>query len=311
MSTARVVEMASVVTTERLETLSACNVCRSVAIEPIDPECNLCRCSECGHVFDNPRPNQQEIAAFYSQHGKYDFWLRNTAARDALWKRRLKMILRHCAHGNLLDVGTGIGQFLHYAQPHFTRVAGTEISQSAIRIARERYGLEIQQGRIEDLPLADSSFDNVTLFHVLEHVPDPAKLMRRCHQVLKRDGIVVVAVPNDVLAWGSRLKKLGKRIGFRAFRKFSRVTGIPRAGTSREIHLSHFTPAVLRRLLSNAGFEIVEEGLDPYYAASGLWKLAHWFYYTLHQLIFKVFGVNRYETIWMIARKKANLAQHS
>jgi hypothetical protein len=68
---------------------------------------------------------------------------------------------------------------------------------------------------------------------------------------------------------------------------------------------------VLRRLLSNAGFEIVEEGLDPYYAASGLWKLAHWFYYTLHQLIFKVFGVNRYETIWMIARKKANLAQHS
>lgn len=310
MSTARA-EIGSVSTTRALETLSACNVCGSSAIQQIDPECNLCRCGHCGYIFHNPRPTQEKIAAFYSQQGKYDSWLRNTAARDALWKRRLKMMLRHQSAGNLLDVGTGIGQFLHHAQPHFTEVAGTEISASAARIAHERYGLEIEQGQIEELTLPDSSFDNLTLFHVLEHVHDPVMLMRRCHQLLRPGGIAVIAVPNDVLAWGSGLKKLGKRMGLGPFQKFSRIAGIPKAGSSREIHLSHFTPVVLRRLLIKAGFEIVQEGLDPYYAASGVWKVAHGLYYTLHQAMFKVFGVNRYETIWMIARKKADTTQHS
>lgn len=298
------VEMPSLVRPDGLESLSACTMCGSDAIAQLDPECNLCHCSECGFVFDSPRPNQQMITAFYSQQGKYDSWLSAVAARDALWKRRLKMVLRHCAPGNLLDVGTGIGQFLHHAQPYFTAVAGTEISESAVRIARDRYGLEIQQGQIEELRLPpDASFDNVTLFHVLEHVADPAKLVRRCHQLLRPNGILVVAVPNDVLAWGSQLKKLGKRMGLRPFQKFSRVTGISRAGTSSEIHLSHFTPAVLRRLLSDAGFEIVEEGLDPYYAASGLAGLAHWLYYTAHRVLFAAFGINHYETIFLVARK--------
>ena len=310
MSTARA-EMPSVVTADKLETVPACNVCHSDAIQQIDTECNLCRCKACEYVFDNPRPNQQEIRAFYSQQGKYDSWLSDAAARDALWQRRLKMMLRHHAAGNLLDVGTGIGQFLHQAKPYFSEVAGTEVSDSAIRIARERYGLSIEPGSIEELTLPNSSFDNVTLFHVLEHVPDPVRLMRRCHQLLRPKGIVVIAVPNDVLAWGSGLKKLGKRVGIRTFRKFSRTAGIPKAGTSREIHLSHFTPAVLRRLLTNAGFEIVNEGLDPYYAASGLWKLAHGLYYALHWAMFKLFGINRYETIWMIACKKADSSTDS
>jgi ubiquinone/menaquinone biosynthesis C-methylase UbiE len=302
-------EMPSVVTADWLETVSACNVCNSHSIEHINPECNLCRCSACGYVFDSPRPNQQEITAFYCRQGKYDTWLSDAAARDALWKRRLKMMLRHHAPGNLLDVGTGIGQFLHHAKPYFSEVAGTEISESAVRVARERYGLEIHQGQIEELRLPGASFDNVTLFHVLEHVPDPARLMRRCHQLLRPGGMAVIAVPNDVLAWGSGLKKLGKRMGLRAFRKFSRITGIPKAGTSSEIHLSHFTPVVLRRLLSSNGFEIVEEGLDPSYAASGVWKLAHGAYYALHRVMFKLSGANRYETIWMIARKKNDSLQ--
>ena len=310
MSTVRI-KMQSAVERSGLETVETCNVCDSAVIEQIDPECKLCRCGDCGYVFDSPRPNQQEISAFYSREGKYDSWLRDAAARDALWKRRLKMMLRHHLQGNLLDVGTGIGQFLHHARAYFAEVAGTEISESAVRIARERYGLEIRQGQIEDLRMPDACFDNVTLFHVLEHVPDPAKLMRRCHQLLRPEGIVVIAVPNDVLAWGSGLKKLGKRMGLHPFQKFSRAAGIAKAGTSREIHLSHFTPVVLRRLLTRAGFEIVEEELDPYYAASGVWKLVHGLYYALHRVIFRLSGFNRYETIWMIGRKRVDSSRDS
>jgi 2-polyprenyl-3-methyl-5-hydroxy-6-metoxy-1,4-benzoquinol methylase len=287
----------------QMEVVEACCVCQSAEIQQIDPECNLCRCPRCGYLFDSPRPSQEKIIEFYSRSGKYDSWLRESDARDHLWKRRLKMVLRHRSEGNLLDIGAGIGQFLHHARPYFADVAGTEISSSAARVARERYGLEIGIGAVEDLNLPDSFFDNITLFHLLEHVPDPAALARKCHRLLKPGGCLVIAVPNDVLAWGSAVKRFGRKMGMKSFRKFSRVLGIAKAGSSKEIHLSHFTPAVLRTLIKNAGFEVLEEGLDPYYVSAGLRKTAHTLYYWLHRMFFAVTGANRYETIWMIACK--------
>lgn len=292
------------------EIVSICAVCQSRAIEQADSECNLCRCSRCGYVFDSPRPRQEDIIAFYSQAEKYDPWINESAARDALWRRRLKMLLPYCAPGNLLDVGAGIGQFLHHARPYFTRVAGTDVSESAVRIAEEKYGLRIQLGKLEDLKLADCFYDTVTLFHVLEHVPDPAQLLHRCHQLLRPGGALVIAVPNDVLAWGSRAKSVGRKLGLPQFWKFSGSLGIPRAGTSSEIHLSHFTPRVLRELVANCGFTIVKQGMDPYYASAGLRRVADSLYFWFHRMLFLPFGINRYETIWLVARKRLS-TQHT
>ena len=286
-----------------MEEVSACCICGNRDIKQIDPECNLCRCGRCGYIFDSPRPRQEEIVAFYSRAEKYDSWLSEQRGRDDLWQRRLTMLLPYRAHGNLLDIGTGIGQFLHHAKPYFIEIEGTEVSQSACRIAAEKYGIRVLNGKVEELELRHGFYNNVTLFHVLEHVPDPEQLVRRCRDLLRPGGVLAIAVPNDVLALGSLVKRLGRRIGLGPFRKFSRVLGISRSGTSKEIHLSHFTPQVLRILVRNAGLEIVCEGLDPYYAATGLRKVAHSIYYSVHRALFVVFGVNRYETIWVIARK--------
>jgi hypothetical protein len=114
---------------------------------------------------------------------------------------------------------------------------------------------------------------------------------------------LVIAVPNDVLAWTSALKKLGKRLKLGPFQKFSPVLGISKAGSSREIHLSHFTPRVLRRLLEDADFSILEEGLDPYYASRGLRWAADALYFAFHRLLMAVLKVNRYDTILMVCRK--------
>lgn len=227
-----------------------------------------------------------------------------------MWQRRLRMLLRYRVEGNLLDIGTGIGQFVHHAKPYFTQVEGTEVSHSACRIAAEKFGIPVLNGPVEELKLCEGFYDNVTLFHVLEHVPDPERLVGKCHELLKPGGVLAIAVPNDVLALGSLVKKMGRRIGLTQFRKFSSVLGISRAGTSKEIHLSHFTPQVLRTLVRNAGFEIVCEGLDPYYAATGLRKLAHGVYYSIHRALFALSGMNRYETIWLIARKDEQLSSN-
>jgi 2-polyprenyl-3-methyl-5-hydroxy-6-metoxy-1,4-benzoquinol methylase len=96
----------------------------------------LNRCNECGFIFRNPRPSAAEISAYYSGETQYDAWLGNEKAREAMWERRLRKLLRYRACGALLDAGTGTGQFLHIARSHFN-VEGTEVSASAVKIAKE------------------------------------------------------------------------------------------------------------------------------------------------------------------------------
>ncbi|HEY2915511.1 MAG TPA: class I SAM-dependent methyltransferase [Candidatus Angelobacter sp.] len=285
------------------EAVLTCNICGSEQIQKVEPDFNLCRCELCGYVFDSPRPSFTEISAFYSQAGKYDVWLKEEPARDMLWKRRLKKLLQSGAKGSLLDIGAGYGQFLYHAQPFFSEVAGTEVSESGVALAKEKYGLKLLAGQVEELELPPQSFDTITLFHVLEHVLDPCMLINRCHGLLAAQGTLIIAVPNDVLAWTSAIKKLGKRLRVRSFQKFSPRLGISRAGASREIHLSHFTPAVLRRLLENCRLHIVKESLDPYYVSRGLRLALNSAYYAAHHLLNAALKINGYDTIWMVARK--------
>jgi ubiquinone/menaquinone biosynthesis C-methylase UbiE len=289
--------------TPEMETLSYCPLCDSGRIHPADVEYNLYRCETCEYIFDNPRPTLEELIRFYSKPGKYDSWLLAEAARERLWKRRLKKLLRHAERGNLLDVGTGIGQFLALARPYFTRVSGTEVSRTALKIAKEKYNLDIASGLIDELNFPADSFDTITVFHVLEHVPDPKQTLARCGKLLKAGGVLVICVPNDVLAWTSKKRIVGKKLGLGRFQKFSSKFGLPHSWTLDEIHLSHFTPSVLRRCLEQSGFRIIEESLDPYYAATGLDLVRHTAYYACHRLLFHISRINQYDAIWMVARK--------
>ena len=278
-----------------METLSCCILCGSSDISPIDEQFGFFEC-QCGFVFDNPRPTLNAIAEHYSKASKYDGWIDDIVPREKLWKRRISKFLPDAAKGSLLDVGAGIGQFLTLARPYFTQVSGTEVSTSACAIAKERYGLDVRCGTIDTLDLP--RFDNITLVHVLEHVPSPKETLARCADLLNPGGRLLICVPNDIEGWDSRLRAWKNRIRPQGY---SPVLGLPRCSDCAEIHLSHFTRESLSRGVQAAGLKIRRLDSDPYYVKSG-WKLvAHHLNYSVHELL----RLPTYQTLWLVAEKPA------
>ncbi|AXI24806.1 hypothetical protein CFE53_00955 [Methanofervidicoccus sp. A16] len=288
----------------KIEKLKNCIVCNSNKIINIEEESNLCMCKNCGHFFINPRPTMEEIANYYSRIDKYDTWIVNESAREVLWIRRLKLLKKIKQHGRLLDVGTGIGQFLYLCRHDF-EVYGTEISKSAIRIAKERYNLDILYGELENIDFKNLKFDIITLFHVLEHVPDPVSTMLSVKKLLSEDGIVVIAIPNEIEGIRWRIGRFIKSLVFN--KKFSRY-GIPKItldDTQGEVHLSYFTRKSIKYLLERTGFEIIEDTLDPYYVVNGRIKfILHTLYYYICLIIKNLLNVNVYDTMWIVAKVK-------
>lgn len=277
-----------------LETLSSCPLCDSANFTRLDEAFHFDKCASCGFVFDNPRPTQAAIAEHYSRAAQYDSWLANLDAREAMWKRRLAKMLPWAVPGSLLDVGTGIGQFLALARPHFSAVYGTELSDSAVRLAKERYGLDIFHGTIEDLTLG--TYDNLTMIHVLEHLVSPPATLRRCFELLNPGGRLFVCVPNDIRSWTSKLRALRARIRPDVN---SPVVGLPRCETMDEIHLSHFTARTLSLAARQAGFRVLKVGTDPYFASTGTRLFLNRLSYAVHTFL----HLTTYQTLWLVAEK--------
>src|SRR5260370_3370504 len=93
-----------------------CEVCGDSHFDLADRALDLWKCRECGFFFRSRCPSPSQIAAYYSQYNQYDDWLTHESVRDTLWRRRLRMVERYGREGRLLDVGTGIGQFLEFAR---------------------------------------------------------------------------------------------------------------------------------------------------------------------------------------------------
>ena len=288
-----------------MEQLEACPLCGAGTISLADELASVWHCKQCGCFFDNPRPTPEEIERFYSRPVQYDEWLKEIPERDTLWKRRLQKILVHAKPGSLLDVGAGIGQFLHIARERFTEIAGTEVSEQAVEIAAKKFSVHLCQGRVETIDFGKKVFNNITLIHVLEHVHAPLELLERCGELLSPGGMLFIAVPNEIYSLPLQWRRVLIRIGLKKNRRVG-LLGIPRIvldGTLPEIHLSHFTPESLAIALADRGFTVVDSGLDQYYVARGARKLKEHLNYLSCCLFFRLFNKNIYQTMWLVARK--------
>jgi len=217
----------------------------------------------------------------------------------------LNLVKRERISGTLLDIGAGIGQFLYFAQNNFD-VMGTEVSKSAVRVAKERYNINLNLGQLEDIDFGNTKFDVITLFHVLEHVPYPYRTIETCKTLLSEKGVLIIAVPNDgssfsipcFVARFLRLLRIGR------FKNLTKL-GFPKIELDKpgsEIHLSYFTPSVLENYLKKSGFRIITNTLDPFYPVEGYNRIIRDFFYFLCLTIRKIFRINTYRAIWLSAR---------
>lgn len=178
----------------------ACNACG--AHEPRErferDGFHIVECRSCGLVYVGEDPAAIDFDALYDeryytggQDGVFADYLGQAPARRAAARRRLFGLRRLKRHGRLLDVGCAAGFFLVEAKAHF-QVRGVELSAFSSRFAREQFGLDVVTGTLHDAAFERASFDLVTLWDVIEHVPDPAAVLAEVGRVLAPDGRVVL-----------------------------------------------------------------------------------------------------------------------
>jgi SAM-dependent methyltransferase len=103
--------------------------------------------------------------------------------------------LGHRQSGKLLDVGCGNGDFMLWMQQLGWQVEGIELDPLAAKIAIER-GLRVRVAKIEEADFGQGSFDAITLLHVAEHLPNPARVFEKLAPFLKPGGVLVSVSPN-------------------------------------------------------------------------------------------------------------------
>lgn len=197
----------------------------------------IVECRSCDLVYMNPRPHHQSVQDNYSavEDTRY---LDEEQGRVETFTESLEHVAEFMPSGCMLDVGCHVGTFLTIAEQHGFQVAGVEPSTWASEIARGRINGPVHRGAVEDAPLPEGGYDVITLWDVIEHLPDPALDLRSIHASLRPGGIFAVSTMDvDSL--------------------FARVLG-RRWPWYMQMHLVYFSRATLCEMLRREGFQIVD-----------------------------------------------------
>ena len=171
-----------------------------VASAIVLPEGPLLRCAACGQLVSQitTADYQSSMAAFDSPEFNRPS-SSESARRVALARRRLaraaRLLGKDPGEIRLLDVGCSRGDFVAAAAQLGFQAEGVEPA-SHIAAAARAAGLTVHSGLLEEQRFDAASFDAVTLFEVIEHLPAPLVLLRECHRILRPNGILIASTGN-------------------------------------------------------------------------------------------------------------------
>jgi SAM-dependent methyltransferase len=203
----------------------------------------IIKCQRCGLGQTYPFPSGEQQSEVNQDVYTLENRLRayNTRFEEffARYTRQLTEIKSHLADSakNLLDVGCSLGFFLVTAQKMGFDVHGIELSKESADYASKVQNLKVFHGTLEDAKYLDGQFDVVTLWDVLEHVPDPRAMLMEINRILSPSGVIVIQSPN----MDSLMAAKG--------RDYWNWWLVPD-------HIYHFTPSTLRNFVVSCNFTI-------------------------------------------------------
>lgn len=223
------------------------------------------QCKGCGFRFLSPQPTDAFLSQHYAEAPVYGLASENLNDYRALIEDRKALLNRlECQpEGVSVDFGAALGVTVKACEELGYEANGVEISESARQSAARLFGLDLKDGGLENFE--DGSLSLITLFDVLEHIPNPRAFLCAAHKKLKPGGQFIAGVPNymslDRILYGSG----------------SRTLYFPQ-------HVNYFTRGSLSRMYREAGFTLSYIGSPPPYAIA--------ITFGLRKTMFKCFGYN-------------------
>ncbi len=209
----------------------------------------LCKCKKCELLHTTPLPEEDQMKIFYQYQGyishaekpvafmeKVYFFIRNR-----MIKKKIGFIKKHLEEKpKILDYGCGTGEFLKKCIEKGWYGHGFEPDKNARKISQDKTKTNIINRQAQLNEFSSEQFDVITLWHVIEHVYEPDKTMICFNNILKNNGLLVIAVPNYESYDAGYYKE--SWAGF----------DVPR-------HLHHFNEKSLKSLGNKYGFELIDK----------------------------------------------------
>lgn len=202
----------------------------------------ILQCTKCTCGLTYPQPDPERLPSYYESDAYISHASKATSLFDKIYiaVRRLtltwktKIITTYAKEKSILDYGCGTGNLVHHLKSAGWRVLGIEPSTKAFAQAQQQISKpEIAQ----ELRPDHDKFSVITLWHVLEHVPDPKQTLSTLKEHLKGHGTIIIAVPN-LNSWESK-----------HYGQFWAAYDTPR-------HLWHFTRPSMNQLAQSVNLEI-------------------------------------------------------
>lgn len=204
-------------------------------------------CTECNFKFTSPRPANEDLGNYYKSEDYISH--SNTKkgiisqlyhlVRNYTLSKKIKLVSQYVSRGTILDYGCGTGMFLNVCKNNGWKSLGMEPDDDARKLGMDQ-GLSIYHDKASLLEnINETTFDAITLWHVLEHVTDLDDTLNFFKARLNKDGVLIIAVPNHT------------SYDANYYKEFWAAYDVPR-------HLYHFHKATIEKLLSRFDFKLVE-----------------------------------------------------
>ncbi len=219
---------------------------------------SLYECKDCQVLFTNPRPEDKELGKYYDSKE----YLSHSTKQNGIFgktyallrrfniQRKYQIVQNLISIGKILDIGCGTGELLNFFQQRNWECEGIEPNIMAKEFAKTKYHLNVNdESHIRKIQ--NKSFDIISMWHVLEHVPNINKRMEEVHRLLKNNGYLIIAIPN-LTSWDA---------GF--YKTYWAGYDVPR-------HLYHFTPEAFQLFANKHNLQIIDIlplKLDSYYVS--------------------------------------------